>query len=107
MTTRLLTKIARRVYKALEIADPVQVRVLGKGQAWFKLVFGLHTRRKDGSRIMWLHLRSKEGKPYSRRFVFSVLAHELAHVVSSYHGKAFRYTQRAISRMIRERKLYA
>lgn len=105
MTTRKLTQIAKRVYKHFKINEQVLVRELRRGAPWFNTVYGLHTVRPNGSRIMWIRLYDRFGKRYKPRTLLSNLAHELAHIVSSTHGKRFRWMHRTFSRAIK--RLYA
>lgn len=100
MTTKQLTKLARKLYASFDIHEKVEVRQFTKGQAWSYITWGLHTLRADGKRIIWMHLKDKKGKPYSIRFLRSLLAHELAHIVSRVHGKRFRWMHRTLTRVL-------
>ena len=100
MTVRELTKMARYVYATLNINENVCVKNLD-GKPWSTMVYGLHTLRNDGMRVMWLRFKNRRGKPYTKRFILSILAHELAHIIGCYHTQRFKKAHRQATRLLK------
>ena len=99
----LFEGIAKYCYTRLSVKQPqnITIRRLPVIADLVANLYGVHCAIRY-RRIIYIKLSPLGGPRYTWRFLFTVLAHELAHVEGWNHCKKFRARMRKVSKLIRE-----